>query len=503
MFMKEKSLLSGALILSVGAVLAKIFSAVYRIFLTRILGGEGIGLYQLIFPLYSLCVVLATAGLPMAISKVVARYKNNQKVIVKKCILFVSLVSLCLTILLIVFGKGLASLQGQIELTVCYIILAPSIVVISVSSVLRGYFQGVKNFVPSAVSNILEQFVKLCVGLILSLILIKLGLIYAIVGAVIGIVISEIVSCVVLIFSYIKVKKTNETCCVVSYKSLFADILPITLTNIILPIASFVDSVIVVKLLGINFTGSVSVFLYGLESGAVSSLVSLPTIFSFAIASVMLPAVTSDNNLQNKKLLIELSSKIILIITIPCVLFFCFAPTHILNVLYGSRLNELNLNGVSIAGLLLVFSSIGIVPLALNQLFSCCLQAVNKRFVTIRNLGVAVLVKLVFETCFLPIKVINIYALAVANTLCYLIVFVLNNIEINQHFKTRLSLEFWCKIIICNILSVSVLVVMLNSTYSFVNTITAFILAFVVYVVSLFLFNLFSKKEKAICKYKM
>ena len=90
--MKKNSFLSGALILSIGALLSKIFSAVYRILLTRILGGEGIGLYQLIFPLYSLCVVLATAGLPIAISKVVARYKDNQKAIIKKCLLFFSII---------------------------------------------------------------------------------------------------------------------------------------------------------------------------------------------------------------------------------------------------------------------------------------------------------------------------------------------------------------------------------------------------------------------------
>ena len=77
--MKKNNLMSDVLVLSIGGVLAKIFSAIYRIGLTRILGGEGIGLYQLVFPLYSLCVVLATAGLPMAISKVIARNREKEK----------------------------------------------------------------------------------------------------------------------------------------------------------------------------------------------------------------------------------------------------------------------------------------------------------------------------------------------------------------------------------------------------------------------------------------
>ena len=74
--MKTNNLMSGAIILTVGGVLAKGFSAVYRIVLTRILGGVGIGIYQLIFPIYSLFVVLASAGLPMAISKVIAKHKG-------------------------------------------------------------------------------------------------------------------------------------------------------------------------------------------------------------------------------------------------------------------------------------------------------------------------------------------------------------------------------------------------------------------------------------------
>ena len=157
--MKKDNLMKGALTLSIGAILAKIFSAIYRIGLTRILGGEGIGLYQLVFPLYSLCVVLATAGLPMAISKVIAKSKNQGKSVAKKCLLFVMIVSLILSFILLTCSKGLARLQGEEAISICYIILAPSIILVSACSVLRGYFQGVGDFTPSAVSNIVEQFV--------------------------------------------------------------------------------------------------------------------------------------------------------------------------------------------------------------------------------------------------------------------------------------------------------------------------------------------------------
>ena len=124
--MQNKGMLSGALMLSVGGVLAKVFSAVYRIVLTRILGGVGIGLYQLIFPLYSLCVVIATAGIPMAISKVIAKHPDNQASVIKKCLIFTCSISLTLSALLVIFSKLLARLQGEQRLAICYLILAPT-----------------------------------------------------------------------------------------------------------------------------------------------------------------------------------------------------------------------------------------------------------------------------------------------------------------------------------------------------------------------------------------
>jgi len=280
--MKKNNLMAGALILSVGAVLSKLFSAIYRIVLTRILGGVGIGLYQLVFPFYSLCVVLATAGLPMAISKVISKNKGNEQRVLKKCLLFVMLISLLLTFVLFVSSKGLAALQGQNQISLCYVILSPSILVVGASSVLRGYFQGKHNFFPSAVSNVLEQFMKLFAGLALSVSLISVSVFASVVGAIVGIVISEILSLVILLV-FIKrekrIKESNEKN--IHIKDIIKDVLPITLNNIVLPISTFIDSVIVVNLLSLSFSNSVSVFLYGLESGAVSSLVTIPTMFSF------------------------------------------------------------------------------------------------------------------------------------------------------------------------------------------------------------------------------
>lgn len=501
--MKKNEFLSGAIILAFGGVLAKIFSAIYRIVLTRVLGGEGIGIYQLIFPIYSLFVILATAGLPMAISKVVAKSNLGKEHIVKKCFKFTSVIALTLSFILIILSRKLAMLQGETNIEICYIILAPTIIFVTASSVLKGYFQGKHNFKPSAISNIIEQFCKLTLGLILSLSLIQFGLLYAIIGAVVGIVVSEIASFVVLLIFYNKNKSINNEHSNVEIKEIIKDVLPITLTNIILPIATFIDSLLVVNLLKVNFTKSVSIFLYGLESGAVASLVGLPTIFSFAIASVILPNLTSSKNIFNSNRNLSLAIKCILIICVPCVICFIISPNRIMDLLYSNKLNGFGVEGSNIAYRLLSISALGVISLAVNQVYSSCLQAVDMRSVTVRNMVIAVVVKFVIEIMFMPSKIINIYALAISNTVCYILVSVLNHFEIKQVFRIEISLEFVAKLIFANCLMVLSLFIVMIFNANAMNSLLAYALAMVVYLVSLMVLKIFDKRDLLMLKYKV
>ena len=503
-FMKTKNLMSGALVLVVGGILAKVFSAIYRIILTRILGGVGIGIYQLIFPIYSLCVVLATAGLPMAISKVIAKNKGCEKSVVKKCVVCFSVVALALSLFMVVASKGLAWLQGNSDIYIAYIILAPTILFVAISSVLRGYFQGIKNFTPSAVSNIVEQFVKLMFGLVLSLVLIQQSLMFAIIGAIVGIVVSELVSVLILIINYKKSIKNSKNCDLnISFKEISKDILPITLTNLILPLSSFIDSVLVVNLLKINFSAQTSVFLYGLESGAVATLISLPTIFSFAIASAIMPSMSCKENIINKNNRLNLMLKIVLVIAIPCVVCFIFFPNKLIEVLYGNRLLEFGLNGSKISSKLLILSSFGVVGLTLNQVYSTSLQAMNYRRITIKNLAVAVFIKFIIQLLFMPFKSLNIYALAVANTLCYLLVCYLNNNQINKVFKIKIDSMFWGKLLLCNFVMILFMLGVFMLGSGLMYTISAFVVSVVVYLASLYFIKVLNKKDLAIFKYRL
>lgn len=494
--MQKKSLLSGAIMLSVGGVLAKIFSAVYRIVLTRILGGEGIGLYQMVFPLYSLCVVLATAGLPLAISKVIAKHPNAQNSVIKKCLAFTCTISIALSAVLVVFSKLLAKLQGEEKLYICYLILAPTIIIVGLCSVIRGIYQGKQQFTPSALSNIIEQFVKLALGLVLSLVFIKRSVFMAIIGAMISIVASEVVALLILIlfFKRNKNKQTQN----VPFKEIMRDVLPITFTNLLMPVAGFIDSLIVINLLMVNFSKTQSIFMYGLETGAVGSLVGLPTIFSFAIASVILPAISRKG--KNKDNQFNMAVKVVILLTLPCVMLFLFAPKNLLLLLYGGRFMA-NQAGLNIASNLLKISGLGVIFLAINQVLSTSLQAVEKRRVSVRNLAIAVIIKFVVEVLLLPTKTFNIYALSLGNTICYLVVMLLNLIEVKKEFSFKFG--FLLPVFVANIVMVMVLVFATNMFGGGISFLITLIVCALVYFASVFAFKVFNNLDKAFIKYKM
>jgi len=323
-----------------------------------------------------------------------------------------------------------------------------------------------------------------------------------VVGAIIGIVLSELGSFFVM-FVYLKRNRpVGEHEITIEYKDILKEILPFATTSLILPISSFIDSLLVVNLLEINFNGNVPTFLYGLESGAVSSLVSLPTIVSFSVASVILPNITLRERKFNRDKNLANALKIVLVITVPCVLCFLLFPNRLVALLYGTKFNITNINGTILASRLIAISGIGVLFLAVNQIFSMCLQGVDMRFNAVRNIIIAVVGKFVIECLFLPSKQLNIYALAVANTTCYLLAMVLNYFDLKTSFKIKIDYMFWVKLLIANIIMLIFAIGTFSVEITNLNTILGLIVAVIVYLLMLYYLNIIGK-DKAMIKYKI
>ena len=163
---KEK-FLKGALILTVAGIIVKVIGSVNRIFLSRLLGGEGIGLYQMAYPIYLLALSISSAGIPVAISILVAEKAALQDYRGANRVFRISLILLTITgavfSVILFFGAGwLIKNQFVRDPRAYYAIaaLSPALFFVTILSSYRGYFQGMQMMLPTGVSQIAEQFVR-------------------------------------------------------------------------------------------------------------------------------------------------------------------------------------------------------------------------------------------------------------------------------------------------------------------------------------------------------
>ena len=273
--------LKSVFILSLGGFIAKLLGAFYRIPLTNIIGSYGMGIYQLVFPLFSLLLTNSTAGIPVAVSKLVAekaavgQHKQAHKVF-NTALVMLATFGLIGSALLFFLSNNIAALQGNGDAATAYKIIAPSVFLVCIISAYRGYFQGLMQMSPTAVSQIVEQVVKMTVGLVCAIKFMP-DVIKSVNFAILGVTLSEVAATVLLFVMYLfqKRKKTDDVGNLQPFdrkktvKSLLILCLPITLSGLIIPLTQLVDSVLVLNIL----KTSNATELYGLWAGDRKSVV--------------------------------------------------------------------------------------------------------------------------------------------------------------------------------------------------------------------------------------
>lgn len=501
--MNKKQIFKNMSWLTAGLFLAKLLSGLYKIILTHILGAENIGVYQQVFPVYTFLIVLVTAGVPLGVSKLLAKKESSEdkKQMIKSTLKVFFIFSLIVSAVLLILGRNLYVYKQNKGLVICNYLLAPGIVASALAGVLRGYFQGLNNFKPSALSQFFEQVIKLVFGLTLSLSFIKFGAIAQIVGAVFGVVLGDLTSFVVLAVIYKKQTKYKAEYVKVDsadLKELTKIVLPLMLSSLVIPISQMIDSFLIIKLLNRNFEYGQSSYLYGLQTGVVSAMVNFPTALTFSLTSIMLPLLSRDflNEREDEfSYKATLTVKLILIVVIPSAIFILMYSDNILGIIYGKRLNVFNIDGNALTSKLLFWSGFNIVFLALSQFFAICLQARECRYLPFVNNLIGMVVKLILELVFVPSTALNILAYTIATSAGYFTIFALNLYEISHQVKLEINMKFYGKLIFANIavVIVSFLLLAIN------NSPTAFILvgmfSIIIYLLIILKLKIFTKKD--------
>ena len=503
----EKSFISGALILSLGGLFAKILGALYRIPLTNIIGSYGMGLYQLVFPPYILFLTVAQAGIPTALSKLIAEnnqlgnYDKSRKIFRSA---FISLAALGLICVGLMAGLSnvIARSQGNAETATAFLIVAPALLFVPITNALKAYFQGNMNMVPSGVTTVIEQIVKLAVGLFCAVKFMP-DVHKAVMGAVFAITVSEFGSMIIMATVYLvhsrKRKLGKISIGVQDVKeiapSVFSLAVPVALGGFAMQMSQVIDSVMVVNLLTVpNATE-----MYGLWTGPVNSMLGLPIALSGGVAVSALPSITKTfySNVKEKlSAAFNTAMKLTLVISIPCALGMIVLSRPILQLLYGGLPDT----EIYVSSVLLSISGLSIVFLAIMQTAVSVCQAVGKPYASVIIISFAIVVKALINLFTLPNAKINIYGAALSETLCYLFAAVYVIIYLKRKVGLKLNVN-QCVIKplasgMLMTLCITVAVLFTDGTFnSSWGTLVLIALSGVIYFAGIFAFKVFDRSE--------
>ena len=150
MFSQKQSFIKGAVIISLGGFISKILGAVYRVPLTAFLGGEGMGIYQMVYPLYCILLTVSASGIPTGIARLIS--SGSGRGAERQAFLLYGTIGVIGTIVMYMLSAPLAAIQGEGAIRLCCMMLCPSVFFVSLLSIVRGYFQGKGNMYPTAVT---------------------------------------------------------------------------------------------------------------------------------------------------------------------------------------------------------------------------------------------------------------------------------------------------------------------------------------------------------------
>ena len=338
--MKNKFIKS-TIILMLGTMLTKVLGFVIKIIFTRLIK-DGINIYSLIMPTYSLLITITSLGLPFAISTLMAR-NNHRGIHIIASIIPISIIFNILIVgLTFLFAPYLAN--NLLKSPECYypiIACALTLPFTSISGIIKGYYFGKQNMLPNSISNIIENLVRLILTLIFIPILMKKSTILTVSFYLIISGICEIVQILIyLIFAPKNLKITLHD--IKPQPPIINELLnlsiPSSISRIIGNISYFLEPIILTNiLLFIGYTSNFIVSEYAIYNAYVIPLLTLPSFITLAINTTLIPEISSHYNNKEyiKKLLKRILKYSLIIGTIYCMILF-FKGNILLKLIYDT-----------------------------------------------------------------------------------------------------------------------------------------------------------------------
>jgi stage V sporulation protein B len=320
--MTKQSFIKGAMILLAAGIINRILGFIPRIALPRMIGAEGIGLYQMAYPLMIVILTIITGGIPLAVSKLVAEADaegrpDKIKATVKIALTITITGSMLFTALSLWFASYITTNWfTDSRVYYAYISMTPILLIAGISSVLRGYFQGLQNMIPTALSQTAETLIRIIVALLLAYMLLPLGVQYAAAGAMIGVVAGEAIGLLVLAYPFLKKRPPSAQASTAAnthkppalFRQLFRVAIPVTASRLVGSGSYFAESIMTVQgLAAAGIATAVATTQYGVLQGMVLPILLLPTALTYSLAVSLVPslseaALRNDHRTVHKRL---------------------------------------------------------------------------------------------------------------------------------------------------------------------------------------------------------
>ncbi len=441
--MYKKSLIRGTLILAAAGIVAKFLGFFFRIPLINMVGEEGIGLYQLTYPLYTFLLALA-AGIPVALSKMISeRIALNRKKeavkIFRTSILAMAIFGVISSASLIIFSQTIIHTfkwSNEAAYSLMGISLAPAFTCLL--SVYRGYFQGLQIMEPPAASQVMEQIIRICIGVGLAYLLLPKGIDVAAGGASFGAAAGAFIALLWMMVKYSR----NRIECIYEEKTrnsmyLFCEMLrmaiPISIGQAIGSVMALIDSIQVPGLLmSSGYSYQMATRLYGQLTGKAHVLINVPLTLSMALAQSTVPAISEMNAIRSLKSLhktIHVIFKFGMVIALPCCAGLYALSRPILMLIF---------QGTGDGWRLLQILSVAAVFIIIAQVCTSILNGIGKTILPVATMCLGCIVKIIISMAFVPVQSLNIKAAAYSTLFSYVVVALLDFIFVVKYTRVRL-----------------------------------------------------------------
>ncbi len=503
----RQSFETGAVVLFLSAALVKIIGAIFKIPLSNLLGDTGFGYFSSAYDLFTPFYVLAMSGFPVASSKIISEYYALEKYselhsynkFAKRLFGFLGVLFTALFLLFIPFISSFVDITGQVKYAL--LAVAPSVLLFCIMSGYRGYFEGIHNMTPTAVSEVIEAVCKLILGYGFAFVTLKITKNYAFAAAaaLLGITVGVAAATVFLAILYRK--NVNSFTCIDFGKGTLAVkelrkntvslVISVAVTALLISVSSsLVDSLTVQPCLRISGSETEPIALYGIKSKAYTLYNLIPSLITVigvsAIPSVT-QAVAEKDDLALKKHICSLI-KLSTVFAVPAGIGFLCLSKPIMNLLYDSTLS------VSVGSRLLLIYGITAVFTGITIPIIYILQALGKHRNAVIILSVGTAIKIVANILLISNKKIGILGAAISTLIMFVFVAVSGTCLLFKTVKPNGIIFSLIKIFVAS--AICILANFLSEIFtSKLSVIVIIAVTVVLYFILIFALRLFSNEE--------